>query len=69
MSIIKVLWQVDDGYIGKTRRQSTKINTDDWMCQEEWDELSKLDKIAHIESAVEEDFEQRISFFIDDYGI
>ena len=39
------------------------------MSEEEWNQLSTEEKIEHIESIVQEDFEQRITFGIDDYGI
>lgn len=69
MSKFTARWEVEDGYAGKSRPQETKIDTDDWMDQKEWDMLSDKEKREHIDSAVQEDYEQRISYAIDDYGI
>lgn len=70
MERITVKWEVEDGYVGKSRPQKTFIDIEkELMSEEEWDELSKAEKMEHIESIVQEDFEQRISFGIEDYGI
>lgn len=70
MEKITVVWEVGDGYVGKSRPQRTVIDVEnDLMCEEEWNELTHEEKIENIESIVQEDFEQRITFEIDDYGI
>jgi hypothetical protein len=53
---IVVHWEVDDGYVGGKRPQTTKIP------REEYDEAE--DKKSLIQDYVEYDFNNRISFFI-----
>ena len=66
MAKIKVRWEVADGYAGKSRPQYTTINTEDF---DDWEEMSEGEKKGHIEEMVQEDFEQKISFCIEDYGL
>ena len=54
-------WQVTDGYSGGARPQTFKFDTDDI---EGWDELSEKEKNDYIQQAVQDDFEQKISFII-----
>ena len=56
-----VEWQVSDGYSGRARPQTTEFDTDDI---EGWDELSEKEKNRYIRQAVQDDFEQKISFII-----
>ncbi len=70
MEKITVRWEVADGYSGKSRPQTTIIDVEkDLMSAEEWNDLSEDEREEHIDSIVQEDFEQKISFGIDDYGI
>lgn len=70
MEKITVVWEVEDGYAGKGRPQRTVIDVEnDLMSEGEWNELTYEEKIENIESIVQEDFEQRITFGIEDYGI
>jgi hypothetical protein len=64
MKII-VKWEVEDGYVGKSRPQSTIVDTDHHF----WDSLNDEEKRQLIEECVQEDYEQKISFSISDYGI
>ena len=69
MEKIIVQWQVDDGYVGN-RPQKTVIDVEnDLMTEGEWNDLSYEQKTENILSMVQEDFENRITFSIDDYGI
>ena len=59
---IDVRWEVDDGYVGKTRSQRTRIYLED---------LAPLDTEAevmdHVEEAIREDLMNRIIYsFVDD---
>lgn len=70
MDKIRVRWQVEDGYVGKSRPQETVIDVqNELMPKLEWQELSDEEKREHIDSIVQEDFERRIRFGIEDYGI
>lgn len=68
MKII-VEWEVEDGYAGKSRPQKTEIDTEDYFDNEEWNEMTDDEKKEHLESFVQEDFEQKISFGITDWGL
>jgi len=69
MKKIKIKWEVEDGYVGKQRPQSTTIDIEkEIMSEEDWNALTKDEKEEIIEQAVEEDFKQKISFSISDYG-
>jgi hypothetical protein len=70
MEKIKVTWEVEDGYAGKSRPQTTIIDIEqEHMSEGEWNELSEDEKRELIEDCVREDFENKISFGIDSYGI
>jgi hypothetical protein len=66
---ITIKWEVADGYVGKSRPQTTVFNTEDEFDNDEWEELDEDSKREAIECAVQQDFENRISFEINDYGI
>ncbi len=66
---ITVRWQVDDGYVGGARPHRTTVNTEEMMEDEMWNQLSDDEKKEHLISYVEDDFNDRITFAIDDYGI
>ena len=67
---IVIKWEVDDGYAGKSRPQETKLYIErDIMPLEEWNKLTEEEKKEIIREAVQEDFEQKVSFDIGDYGI
>jgi len=69
MEKIKVKWEVEDGYVGKSRPQSTTIDIEQHMDKEEWDSMNESEKREFIEGIVQEDFDEKISFGISDYGI
>ena len=59
---MKVIWEVEDGYIGKSRPQETEIPdeyfaTDDWKANEE-------ERQEIIDGIVQEDFDQKITWAI-----
>ncbi|MBD3351724.1 MAG: hypothetical protein GF364_09590 [Candidatus Lokiarchaeota archaeon] len=54
---MKVRWEVNDGYIGKSRPQYTIIDDDDLDECETEEDREKL-----IEDMIQEDFEQRITW-------
>ena len=57
---VRVTWQVDDGYVGKSRPQITIIP------EEEFEDCkTEADRNAIIEEFVDSDFQNRISWFID----
>jgi hypothetical protein len=66
---IKVKWEVSDGYAGKGRPQETIFKPYDYVDEDFWKQATREEKIKIIEEAVQEDFENKISFSIDDYGI
>jgi hypothetical protein len=56
MSSIKFRWEAFDGYLGGSRPQRVAIDESDITDCEDEDELLKF-----IESAVQDDFEQKVS--------
>lgn len=56
---MKVIWEVDDGYVCGSRPQITKID-DDELAEYETDE----EREDFIEQCIQEDFEQRITWYI-----
>lgn len=54
---MKVRWQVEDGYMGKSRPQYTKIDDDDWLDCESDDERDLL-----IEEYIQQDFDERMTW-------
>ena len=62
---ITVHWQVEDGYVGKSRPQKTIIKPYDDLGQEEWEEMSESERDEYIEQCVQDDFDQKVSFAID----
>ena len=62
---ITVHWQVEDGYVGKSRPQKTIIKPYEDLGQEEWEEMSESERDEYIEQCVQDDFDQKVSFAID----
>jgi|GEM_PF-2356653 len=62
---ITVHWQVDDGYVGKSRPQKTVITPYEDLGQEEWEEMTEEERDEYIEQCVQDDFDQKVSFAID----
>ena len=60
---MRVMWEVEDGYVGQSRPQYTVIPREDLDACETEQEREEL-----IDSYVQEDFEQRISWAITDKG-
>lgn len=52
---MKIKWQVEDGYVGKSRPQKTEIDDSELADCETWSEAEKL-----ISDAIQEDFSQKI---------
>ncbi len=55
---MKVSWEVEDGYVGKSRPQTTYIPDD------ELEDLEGEERDRFIEECVQEDFAQTITFAI-----
>jgi len=53
-----VRWEVEDGYCGKSRPQSTEISDDDLSNCDTEEERDAL-----IEDCIQEDFENRITWY------
>lgn len=62
--ILEIIWEVDDGYLGKNRPQTLTVNTDDYVSDKEWNEMSEFDKKEKIDEWVTEDFDNVVSFNI-----
>jgi hypothetical protein len=69
MPKFKVTWEFEDGYAGGSRPQYTRVNTEDEFEDDEWNKMSETDKKNWIEKQIEEDYFNRCSFYISDYGI
>lgn len=59
---MKVRWEVEDGYVGKSRPQTTEVPDEELAECDIEEEREQL-----IESYIQEDFEQRISWAIVGY--
>jgi len=66
---INVKWEVDDGYVGKSRPQETIIKPYDYVDEDEWNDATEDGKKDYIEEWVEDDFKNTIGFLIEDYGL
>ena len=58
---MKVHWDVEDGYGGKSRPQTTEVDDSDYL------ETPPEDREAYLEECVQEDFEGRITWFINEH--
>lgn len=67
--VIVVNWEVEDGYMGKSRPQTTEVKPHDDMDFEDWEEMTNEEREAYLDDAVQTDFENRISYGISDYGL
>lgn len=56
---IIIIWEAEDGYVGKSRPQETRIPRRDWDDCE-----TQAEKDALIEEYVEEDFRNKISWYV-----
>ena len=54
---MKARWEVEDGYVGKSRPQTTEIDDDAFMDAETEDEL-----MQNVEAYVRDDFDNQISW-------
>jgi glutamate synthase domain-containing protein 3 len=61
--IIKIRWQVDDGYAGGSRPQSTEIDKSELEQCDTFEEAKEL-----IENAVQEDYENKVSWSYGDWN-
>lgn len=68
MSIIRVKWVADGSNI-KDKTRTTVVDTGKFMPEEDWKSLHPEDKRVFIKSVVREDFEESISFKINNYGL
>jgi len=66
---ITVRWEVEDGYSGKSRPQATDFKPSDWVEEDVWNNASEDEKKTLIEQAVRDDFENRITFVVYDFGV
>ena len=55
--MMKARWEVEDGYVGKSRPQTTEIDDDAFMDAETEDEL-----MQNVEAYVRDDFDNQISW-------
>lgn len=63
MTII-IKWEVEDGYAGKSRPQETVLDTCDYYEDNEYEKLTEAEKNELIHEAVQEDFNNKISYGI-----
>lgn len=61
---IKITWEVSDGYVGKSRPQYCTFNSEDYMDEEDWNNLSEEEKEQYINDFVQEEFNNNISWDI-----
>lgn len=57
--MIEVRWEIEDGYVGKARPQSFKIDMDDMVRSCETAE----EAARYIDDALQQDFEDKISWY------
>jgi len=58
---MKITWEVDDGYIGGKRPQSTEVDDDDLRDCETFEEAREL-----INDVIQEAFENEITWYLTD---
>jgi len=58
---MKISWGIDDGYVGKSRPQTTYIDDDELKECDDFTEAMNL-----IENSVKDDFEQKVGFNINE---
>lgn len=58
---MKIVWGVNDGYVGKSRYQYTDVSDDGILNCDTVEEA-----MAMIDQAVQDDFEQKISWYLKD---
>lgn len=61
---INITWEVSDGYVGKSRPQHCTFNSDDYMDEEDWNDLTEEEKQKYIDDFVQEEFYRNISWAI-----
>jgi len=59
---MKVIWEVEDGYVGKSRPQETEI-PDEYFAKDGW-EANEEQRQEIIDGMVREDFDRIISWAI-----
>ncbi|MCP4113820.1 MAG: hypothetical protein GY737_00165 [Desulfobacteraceae bacterium] len=59
MSKIEVRWEVEDGYVGKSRPQSCEIDSEDISLDGD-----KEDMMDQVYDEVNDDFANKISFYV-----
>ena len=55
--LVTVVWEVDDGYVGGSRPQTTEIDLDEFDA-----DMSDITIIRMIEDYIQEDFLQRVTW-------
>lgn len=63
----EVTWKVDDGYVNN-RPHTTKIKPYNDMSFEDWNKINTEEQMIYIEECVQQDFENIVSFTIENYG-
>jgi len=56
--MMEIKWEVDDGYVGKSRPHFVEVDDDELAECDTEDERNEV-----IENAVQDDFEQTVSYF------
>jgi hypothetical protein len=60
---IKINWEIEDGYIGKSRPQKSIFNSNDYVDDAEWNELSEQEKENYIDEFMQEEFLNKIIWY------
>lgn len=61
--MLSIGWEVDDGYCGKSRPQTTQID------EQDLEGMTKEEARRYIEERVQNDFNEKIQWFFTDYGL
>ena len=64
MRLIKLTWEIDDGYAGYRPHQLNISEDDISMDWDEWDKLTKEEREVILYDIVKSDFEEKISYHI-----
>lgn len=59
---IKITWEIEDGYVGKSRPHNSIFNSDYYMDDDEWNDLSEENKEIYINEFLQEEFNNKISW-------
>lgn len=63
--ILRIKWEVDDGFVCGDRSRILELDTNDYAdSDEEWNTLSEEERNNYINDAVQDHFNDKVSWYI-----